>query len=364
MAMSWFERLTGFPERSYDETRARLSVSAGRLHSKVNGRSWAVGELRVASLQSLRERAAAAGAPRGQLRLSIVEGDARELHRQPEYEGALFQVASQFNALEMTGPEITPERGVAGYEHDHTQGPACAIAAGAATIYRNYFAAVGGGLGQTKDRQIDGLADLGATLSEALSRPVGSLWSMRNGYAMCSAEGLRAIADHLTRLSDGATDALRARLSIVVQSGVEATEAETPGRLVSQAFCSALPVAYVGLPEAPWAPFATLLLEAAYEAAMWAAAINAAEHGSHIVLLTLLGGGAFGNDDKWIMRGLRRALDKAADFDLDVRIVSYGRPSRSLNDFVRGFGDVSWERDISLDLPRQVNSHKKSGVWG
>jgi hypothetical protein len=125
--MNWFERLTGFPETSYDETRAKLSVSDGRLHSKVNGKSWAVGELQVVSLRSLRERAAAAGAPRGRPRLSIVEGDVRKLHRAAEYEGALFQVASQFNALEMTSPAITPEHGVARYEHDHTQGPACRL---------------------------------------------------------------------------------------------------------------------------------------------------------------------------------------------------------------------------------------------
>ena len=63
----------------------------------------------------------------------------------PENAGALFQVASQLNLLEMTGPEVTPEDGVTIYQDDRTQGPACAIAAGAATIYRNYFAPVGGG---------------------------------------------------------------------------------------------------------------------------------------------------------------------------------------------------------------------------
>jgi hypothetical protein len=65
---------------------------------------------------------------------------------------ALFQVASQFNALEMVAPNITPEDGVTRYQHDRTQGPACAIAAGAATIYRNYFVPVAGGIGQTAAR--------------------------------------------------------------------------------------------------------------------------------------------------------------------------------------------------------------------
>ena len=49
----------------------------------------------------------------------------------PENAGALFQVASQLNLLEMTGPEVTPEDGVTIYQDDRTQGPACAIAAGA-----------------------------------------------------------------------------------------------------------------------------------------------------------------------------------------------------------------------------------------
>ena len=40
------------------------------------------------------------------------------------------------------------------------------MAAGAATIYRNYFAPVGDGIGQTSERQLDGLADLGAALGD------------------------------------------------------------------------------------------------------------------------------------------------------------------------------------------------------
>jgi hypothetical protein len=66
------------------------------------------------------------------------------MHQRPENAGALFQVASQFNLLEMMSPSVTPEQGVTRYERDPTQGPACAVAAGAATIYRNYFAKVHG----------------------------------------------------------------------------------------------------------------------------------------------------------------------------------------------------------------------------
>jgi hypothetical protein len=83
-------------------------------------------------LQALRERVKSAGGVPGRLKASVVTGDVRQMHQSPENAGALFQVASQFNLLEMTGPEVSPDDGVTRYQHDRTQGPACAIAAGAA----------------------------------------------------------------------------------------------------------------------------------------------------------------------------------------------------------------------------------------
>jgi len=57
------------------------------------------------------------------------------MHADSANAGAIFQVASQFNLLEMVSDNVTPEQGVTRYERDATQGPACAIAAGAGTIY-------------------------------------------------------------------------------------------------------------------------------------------------------------------------------------------------------------------------------------
>ena len=189
--MDWFEKLTGFREAGYDETRARLEIAGTKLRSRVNGKSYETGELELVSLQTLRERSEAAGHLPGRIRTSVVTGDIRRMHRSPETAGALFQVASQFNLLEMVSPDVTPEHGVTRYQNDHTQGPACAIAAGAATIYRNYFAPIGGVQGQTATRQLDGLADLGAALSGRTKLPVGDLWTMKNGYALGNKVGTR-----------------------------------------------------------------------------------------------------------------------------------------------------------------------------
>ena len=55
-AMDWFERLTGFRETSYDDTRAKLKLDDGRLQSLINGESYGIGELELVPLQGLRER--------------------------------------------------------------------------------------------------------------------------------------------------------------------------------------------------------------------------------------------------------------------------------------------------------------------
>lgn len=334
--MDWFEALTGFPEGNYARTQSRLSVVDGRLHSDATRRSYAVGTFELPSLSELRARAQATALP-GRLRLSIAEGDVRKMHRLPENRGALFQVASQFNMLEMVDEHVTPEDGVTRYAGDGTQGPACAMAAGAATIYRNYLVPVDGGIGQTADRQLDGLADLGRELAECLGRPVSALWRMQNGYALATASGLAAIGTLLTDADDATRDTLRGLLRIGVHWDAEVTDGQAPGPLVTQAFCSALPVAYSDVPAAAWASFAQLVLEAAYEATSLTGVLNAARGGSRRVLLTRLGGGAFGNEDAWINEALLRACQLMAEADLEVMIVSYRRPSASLVDLVRRF---------------------------
>ncbi len=329
--MDWFQHLTGFPETEYAQTRSRLAVEGAHLVCLPTGRRYGIGELELASLADLRERVARSPALPGRLQVRVLQGDVRRLHQQPEFANALFQVASQFNLLEMVGPSITPEHGVTRYQSDPTQGPACAIAAGAATIYRNYFAPVGDRVGQTKHHQLDALSDLGEALASAIGTSVNQLWAMQNGYALCTESGLAAIERHLRGATDREHDALRARLRIGVHWDVEVTEAPGPERPeVSQAFCSALPVAYSDIPQKHWRSFAWLVLEAAYEATLLAAVVNVQRGGSNVVLLTRLGGGAFGNDDSWIDAAMRRALEGVRNHSLDVRLVSYGSPSSSL----------------------------------
>jgi hypothetical protein len=161
---------------------------------------------------------------------------------------------------------------------------------------------------------------------------------MQNGYAVATQPGLDAIAQHIGTLSADEIDVLRGKLRVGIHRDVEVTEAPGPDRpLVSQCFCSALPVAYSGVPVAHWEPFALLVLEAAYEATMWAAVLNAQRGASNLVFLTLLGGGAFGNRSSWIYAAMRRALELTRLFSLDVRLVSYGSPPKEMLAVVEEF---------------------------
>lgn len=45
--MDWFERLTGFQEGTYADTKGKLAVDGERLTSKVNGRSYGIGQFEM-----------------------------------------------------------------------------------------------------------------------------------------------------------------------------------------------------------------------------------------------------------------------------------------------------------------------------
>lgn len=331
--MTWFENLTGCAEESPECVRQHLWVDGRRLHSRLNGKSWLCGELETPTLAQLRQRVQQRNRTSGPISVREVVANVQHLHRDRANENAVFQVASQFNLLEMTSPGVTPECGVGIYEKDFTQGPACAMAAGAGTIYRNYFVDVNGRMGQTANNQIDCLAGIATLLDNGGQR----LWRMVNGYALPSASGLEEIQRTLENMDEVALDAVRQALQIGLHWDVQVT-LDDASHTVSQAYCSAMPVAYTCHAPELWEPLAKLVLEAAYEATVCAAILNADRNRNNRLFLTLLGGGAFGNNLDWIMAAMRRALELYSDSGLDIAVVSYGSSNRAVRRLVEEFG--------------------------
>ena len=215
--MSWFEQLTGFSETTADGVRSRLDIDGDWMTSRANGRRMRHGRLEIAALGTLKARAETVPG-HGRLKLTEVIAEAGHLHREPQNSGALFQAASQFNLLEMAHPSLTPEEGVGIYELDRTQGPACAIACGAGTIFRNYFVEIDGQKGQTTDRQVDCLSGLASA--------IGQHWEMQNGYAFANSAGLKSIRERIDLAGRSGRDKLLEQLSIGLQWDTEVTMAE------------------------------------------------------------------------------------------------------------------------------------------
>lgn len=306
--LNWFHELFGFSE-SADSVRDNIVVDGTQLRSLANDRVFHHGGLETPSLAELRARAQGSRLP-GTIRVREVVADVRSLHREPENAGALFQVASQFNLLEMISPNAEPADGITRYILDGTQGPACAMSCAAGTLYRNWFA-------QTTSEQIDCLADVGTEINAD-----DQLWTMRNGYAL------------LTGQSFDAPETFE-KLRVGLQSDTEVTDAN-PAHRVTQVYCSALPISYSRVRTRSVEGFSRAVLNSAYEATLAAALVNTRSSlGTPRVYLTLLGGGAFGNPLSWIVDAIERALKLYSDAALEVAIVSYGAPEPAIQRLLR-----------------------------
>ena len=317
--MTWFETLTGIVETSGDDVRSKLRLDGTKFKSLENDRTFEAGEFTTPLLQHCRQNIKHVNDGTYNIRVSELVADVQSLHQDPANNSAVFQVASQFNCLEMAAPHMTPEDGVGIYQNDWTQGPACCICAGAGTIYRNYFVNHNGQIGQSSDNQIDCLS----TIARHFDNGTNQYWQMHNGYCFPSEAGLLEVEKRLSRSTESAKDEIRSQLMVGVQSNTQVTIGDSNNR-VTQVFCSALPIAYSNIAEEQWNHFPRLILDAAYELTFFVAAQNLQQTKCDKLFLTLVGGGVFGNKLEWILSSISRSLNIFSNTALDVKIVSYG----------------------------------------
>jgi hypothetical protein len=257
--------------------------------------------------------------------VDVVVGNVQDLLRKPEYNHATFQVASQFNCLEM----IDPSSGISIYELDGTQGPACSIACGAGTLYRNYLHVVDSRYpsvrGQSKYRQINHSK---AFLEELLPLSVDSGALIKNGYLYPTAAALM----HLHSKNESTIRTAMDKLEVGVHTETEVTLPIPKPQYVTQVFTSAMPI------DDRWKSdelkqahkLANAILLASFKAVLYASKCNI---GSNIVVLTLLGSGAFNNKTQDVVEQMVAAIH-AVDFkEMDVRINCYDGHTA---DIVRG----------------------------
>lgn len=315
--MTWFDHLFGFAE---PKDRAflyeRFQVDDGWLYDCSTDRRWRCGHLEVPTLAQLRQRNTIPTDSR--LTLREIIADVQQLHL--KHPNAVFQAASQFNLLEMATPELTPEDGVGIYSYDHTQGPACAIACGAGTVYRNYFAPVGEQIGQSAEWQINTLS----AIETALDNDQHHYWWVENGYQQAGARTLERLNQRLAAYTPAEQAALAAQLCVGIQRHTQVTLANKQ-HTVTQVYCSGVPIGYNDVSVSQWAPFAKMVLQATYEATFWTAWEQYQQTGNGQLFLTLVGGGVFENPLSWIIEAMEQALRLFQAAPLEVAVVSYGQ---------------------------------------
>lgn len=209
--------------------------------------------------------------------------------------GVAFQVASQFNCLEAPGAFVTP---VQNYPGDPTQGPRAAYSALPGTLLRHYAApsADGGRFTQTNGGPQVNLLDAFCDVA-----PV------HNGYLHDGAvRDPERFAAELTERFDEIQVGVHEGVEVVYGAnwyGPVALDAEGHGPRITQVFTSTLagcrPVLYEGCRQ---------LLRAAYLGTLLAARAS----GCHTVVLTLIGGGVFGNPIHLIWESIVWAVDEMA----------------------------------------------------
>lgn len=321
-AVTWFETLFGFLETSGDHVRSQLQIQGEYLCSAANGKRWKHGNLEVLPLKALRERVDKLKLRAGPNIYQDLVGCTRTLHQQASNENALFQVASQFNLLEMISPRVTPEAGIGRYELDQTQGPTSAICTGASTAYRNYLLPIQGKPGQSKDRQLNCIDRLHKALLEVASpRDGDAFWSIENGYLFANANQLDQVSDILSKLSQVEMIALQGQLEFGFLQNASVTLAGAT-HCVSQFYCPSLPIGYNQSPIPRWEPLARLVLTALYEATLCAGVLNQHAFGSPNVYLTRVGDGVFETPLDWIEDAIQSALTRVPQCGLSVHMVN------------------------------------------
>lgn len=316
------ERLLGFTDNGmdYTEAKAKLVYEDGMVRSLENGLSYRVGEFEYLSLNELRHRVASISPEQVGLDSKVkstvrhnkpTQENVQDYITNPDYNHALFQVASQFNLLEMASPSTTPEDGVGVYWYDPTQGPKCAQSTIGATLFRNYFIEHEGHEGQSKNRQLNGLR----VILEHIGIHEGPAYRYENGYVRLSKEHLLKCSRHIVDMTKKQRDDLMGELRVGIHWGCQVNNSEGPiDQYVSMIFCSGLPLgqyARHGVRRGDAETLAELIQDGMQEATLLAGVLNQAKFHNNTVVLTKLGHGVFGNPTSWVVNARNRAIERS-----------------------------------------------------
>jgi hypothetical protein len=336
-SQNWFRVLFGF-EETVEAVKRNFLVRPFSDHvtlkSKVNGETYNAGRFTVRNILSFEVLT-----PVGGGRVHMVRGNGRrssklylidvlESQSYDDFDGATFLAASNFNCLEFAGPGQTAAQGVTCYIHDWTQGPFCALATGAAVVYRNYFIEHGNGAVGQIDEEIHLLKDT----------PLDKC--VRHGYPEPTPQDLQTILNHEWDNPNQFYVGVHENCQVTTKRDSGSMDMFTrapPGRIAHHVYAAAFNFAG-SMPKCPQTlEIGKKMLMAEYRATVLAAWELSRKYpgrkGSNKLLLTVLGGGVFANPRQMICEAIISCKDVIVQSGLEVFIVcwSEGEFQESMN---------------------------------
>lgn len=364
-SIDFFEMVMGMPEHQFKKLPQQqkeqfIDRKNKQLINIKTKQRFAYGDFKTLTIKELRERAEQKEKP-GNGTFKVIEGvkpwvnestrinvDVAALQADPKNNDAVFQVASNFNALEGGGD---PAAGMMNYLDPFlfVQGETAAISAAPGLIYRMYYANPVNFLDV-----FDG--------SQLPSIPV------HNGYVgHISDENVKKIGQARSDLLDYVKVGFHANMQPTLGLSKLKNEQPEQGRFsrwalafnpnqrIDQVFTAAMNLS--GLDSNHYEPVARMLLNAAYEGTLKSAFIN----GKKNVFLTLIGGGVFDNKLSWIGDAIVSAVKNfVKDSGMNVTLVIYDSSGHKANEF------ATFKKQM-LDLVNQTNGsylkYTENGVY-
>jgi hypothetical protein len=223
----------------------------------------------------------------------------------PENAGSLFQVASNFNAVEAATELYSPisHNFVTKYIFDRTQGPIASISCGGAAISRNYGAFADSKTAttewsQTDEKQVNFLENL------------KEHFPMVNGYIVMTGNEPKFNRKNWKKYLASASIGLHEGCEVTTGYGVSPV---TKPQKVDQCFTAAMNMAQgsSGLKNKS-SPDGELKSQFVLDAAYHGTYMTAIQHEHKQLFLTMIGGGAFGNSKNNIYDSILLAHQKWA----------------------------------------------------
>jgi hypothetical protein len=361
----WFKNVFGFDEDVANfATTQKASFNVKRSASDhilmtVKTKEIDIGVFRYVSVQELLGAASAntnAMSVFGfdlttNLKYYTMASTSRAIHINPSYHDSIFQVASQFNALEMENPAQTPQDGITIYHADRTQGPACAMMCPFGTLYRNYFCMPSASTNeQPADKSVNGNPQTGidAAVDGSVNNQINTLTELmkvdscfnnltfQNGYIFVND---KPQLDDINKYLSNPVNFWNAMMAIkyVIQEDTPVVNAAgDDGKImdhkVSQIYCSAYPVAYdhtSGTSPEDFYLLSSMILHAVYYSTLaYAVSRITPDEPRKKVFLTRVGGGVFHNEAYIIDTAIYNAVSHFIAYPIDVYIVGYTKDEK------------------------------------